>query len=61
MARRGWSPATWRALPRAERVEVLAFEHRRDEQRARLMRQMSVDMPTEIGVLAQVLIALEGE
>ena len=61
MARRSLTPNQWRALPRPERIEMLAFEHLRDERRAAMLRTMKDDMPTEIGTLAQILILLQGE
>lgn len=41
MAARGLTPSQWRSLPRADRAEILAYQHYCDRQRAELQRAMS--------------------
>ena len=60
MRRRGMAPGTWRALPKVERVEMLAADMLRDEQLGRLLEQLNT-MAEDLGpesIIAQTLILL---
>lgn len=61
MLRRRLTPGQWRALPKAERVEMMAFDRLNEQGRAALLRQITAEMPGEVGALAQVFILLQGE
>lgn len=59
MRARGWTPATWWGLTRADRVEVLAYEQRRSAQRAERQEQLLAAArasETLMGWLAQFVI-----
>ena len=43
MAARGMAPSQWRALSRADRIEILAYEWRTDRQRAEWQKAMGRD------------------
>ena len=58
MERRGLTPGQWRALPQNERVEMMAYLWKQDEERAQLMRQIR-ELPGEAGLIAQVLALLK--
>ena len=47
----------WRRLSRAERVEILAYEYRRDEQRAGVLRDVIENIGGELAVLAQIIMS----
>lgn len=61
MARR-WrlTPGQWRSLPRAEQAELLAEARLHDEERQRLLTQMSQfdEDLAGVSILAQVMISL---
>lgn len=58
MARRSMTPGQWRKLPRSERVEMLAYEYRQQERADKIISQITEAMPSEIGMLAQVIALL---
>ena len=51
-------PSQWRALPRAERTEMLAFDWLRDEQRRRLLDELA-EAPAGFGLLARLMVILQ--
>jgi hypothetical protein len=61
MARRGLLPDQWRALPRAERVEVLAYEHQRAARLGRLLENVRAADPSPLAWLAEVMILMQAE
>lgn len=48
MARRGWTPAQWRALSRDDRVAVLAYEHLREQRRRTLLEALPEESMTGV-------------
>ena len=51
----------WRALPRAERVEILAYEHLSDQRRSRLLAAVREGGGSPWAWLAEILILAQAE
>ena len=59
MERRNLTPKQWRAMSKSERVELLAYEHIRDERRARMLEDVRDKFPeNEFSMLGQLLVIL---
>ena len=56
MVSRCLTPSAWRALSKAERLEMLAYQQAVNESRERLLREVVEKLPNEFGLLAQALI-----
>ena len=56
MARHGLTPGQWRELDRSERIEMMAYEQAREEERAELLAEIQKNVPGEWGALAQVIV-----
>lgn len=52
-------PKQWRAMSRDERLELLAYEHIRQERRDRMLNDIRDKFPeNEFSMLAQVMVIL---
>ena len=58
MQRRGLTPSQWRALPRSDRLEVLAYEHVLEMRRLKVLEQVR-GLPDGAAIVAQVLVLLQ--
>ena len=59
MARRHLTPAQWNSLSRDDRLDLLAYEHRRDEYRAILISEAQSKITGgDVSILAQLMILL---
>ena len=58
MVARALTPSQWRALPKNERIEMLAFQKRQDDRRDELRAQILSRLPNEFGMLAQVMLLI---
>lgn len=53
----GWTPGQWRNLPRADKIELLAYDRWRDEQRRDIRKRLS---PEDWGIgVETIMLALE--
>lgn len=58
MRRRGLAPSQWRAMPRADRLEMLAYDRLVNERRLSLLDEILKKAPNDM--TAQVLALLSG-
>ena len=58
MLSRRLTPGQWRNLPKADRLEMMAYEYRRDQRRWELFHRADEVLPDGWNTLAQIIIWL---
>ena len=50
------TPPQWAKLSRADRIDLLAYQRHKHQQRMSLLKEAIDKVPGEVGMLAQILI-----